>query len=297
MLNDSISEPKVAAPRRSCDCHVHVFDPMRFPYVPDRTYTPGPATVADLLAFQRRIGFERVVLVQPSGYGTDNRCLVDALSQLGTARARGVAVVDTARIRPAETDAMHAAGVRAIRLNMEVKGGSGVERTQAALTQALEVAAQHDWVVQLYVDIAVVDGIADTLARARTPVVLDHFAGLGAEAGIAQAGFSTLLELLKSAPVHVKLSAAYRASKSGPGDLSPYVRALADAGPTRLVWGSDWPHTGSSSNRTGDLSVVEPFRTIDDGRAVDMLADWIDDPDLRHRILVDNAVRLFRFDE
>lgn len=292
------SAPRTALPPRSCDCHVHVFDPARFPYAPQRTYTPGTATVADLLVFERTLGMEHVVLVQPSSYGTDNRCLLDGLRQLGPHRARGVAVVDPLRATPAQIDALHAAGVRSLRLNFEVQGESSPDKARAALRQALEMVADVRWSIQLHADLAVIASLAADIRQADTPIVLDHFAGLKAERGMAQPGFATVLSLLRDgAPLHVKLSAPYRASRHPQyTDLAPYIEALVAAAPHKLVWASDWPHTGSSASRSGDLSRVEPFRGIDSGQVLDLLRQWIPDDRAREHIMVRNPARLYGFD-
>lgn len=291
-----VSAPRTALPQGSCDCHVHIFDPGRFAYVPQRTYTPGTATVADLLAFEERLGVERVVLVQPSGYGTDNRCLVDALGRLGPQRARGVAVIDVDSATDADIDRLHAAGVRSIRLNLEVKGEQSADRARVALQSALKAVAAKQWSIQIYADLHLIEALADVLAGAHTPIVLDHFAGLKADKGLDQAGFATVLKLLRSGNVYVKLSAPYRASRqAGHADLQPFVRELVAAGPSKLVWASDWPHTGSSGSRSGDLSKVEPFRAIDSGRILDQLAGWIADTSAWTQILVHNPARLYGF--
>lgn len=73
-----------------CDTHVHVLDPARFPYAGDRTYTPTAATLIELEGAMRHTGATRVVLVQPSVYGTDNSALIDSLDKLGS-QAPGVA--------------------------------------------------------------------------------------------------------------------------------------------------------------------------------------------------------------
>ena len=291
-----VSAPRSALPAGSCDCHVHIFDPGRFPYVPERTYTPGTATVADLLDFEGKIGIQRVVLVQPSGYGNDNRCLVDALKQLGPTRARGVAVVDVDKVTAAEVEQLHAVGVRSIRLNLEVKGEHSADRAKAALQGALKVVKDRKWSIQIYADMHLIESLADVLAQAQTPIVLDHFAGLRAEKGLSQPGFATVLNLLREGNVYVKLSAPYRASKMpDSADLQPFVRELVAAGPTKLVWASDWPHTGSSANRSGDLSKIEAFRPIDSGKALDQLAGWIGDASVWQQVLVQNPARLYSF--
>lgn len=294
---DPVHAPQEALPAGSCDCHVHVFDPARFPYVPQRSYTPGVATVAELLAFEARLGIERVVLVQPSGYGSDNRCLMQALAELGPQRARGVAVVDVWQVSASEIEALHQGGVRSIRLNLEVKGEQGPETARRLLQQALQVAAHRQWSVQMYADLGLVESLEETLAGSRLPVVLDHFAGLKAARGLAQPGWSALLRLLREAPLAplwVKLSAPYRASALPDwADLKPYVQALLAAAPGRLVWASDWPHTGSAGQRSGDLARVEPFRRIDGGQVLDQLAGWVGDAGLWQRVLVDNPARLY----
>lgn len=291
---DHVQPPQQPQPTGSCDCHVHVFDPARFPYVPQRSYTPGVATVTELLAFEARLGIERVVLVQPSGYGSDNRCLMHALAELGPRRARGVAVVDVWQVSAAEIEALHQGGVRSIRLNLEVKGEQGPEAARRLLQQALQVAAHRQWSVQMYVDLGLVQALEETLASSRLPVVLDHFAGLKAARGQAQPGWSALLQLLREAPLWVKLSAPYRASAlADAADLQPYVQALLDVAPGQLVWASDWPHTGSAGQRSGDLSRVEPFRRINGGQVLDQLAGWIDDAGQWQRVLVHNPARLY----
>lgn len=289
--------PRAALPRHSCDCHVHVFDPARFPYAAERSYTPGTATVADLLAFEHGLGMERMVLVQPSGYGTDNRCLLDGLHRLGPHRARGVAVVDPRRVTPAQIEALHAAGVRSLRLNLEVQGEQRLDKAQAALRQALDVVTDVRWSIQLHASLAVIAGLGEHILQAGTPIVLDHFAGLKAEQGMAQPGLAAVLSLLRDAPLYVKLSAPYRASGHPRyADLAPFVHALAQAAPHRLVWASDWPHTGSSANRSGDLSRIEPFRAVDMDHVFDQLWQWIPDAEVREQIMVRNPARLYGFD-
>ena len=290
-----IHAPRVTLPARSCDCHVHVFDPARFPYADERSYTPGPAGITDLEAFERQIGTDRVILVQPSSYGTDNSCLIDALRRLGR-RARGVAVVDPLCVVPAQIDMLHAAGVRAIRLNLEVKGEHDAERGKAAIADALDVVAGPEWAIQIHADLGLIQHMAGTISQARVPFILDHFGGLKAEKGLGQPGFEALLDLLRNGNVYVKLSAPYRASRlASYADLAPFARRLIETAPDHLIWASDWPHTGSSSQRNGDLSRIEPFRQVDAGAALDLLRDWAPDESVHRNILVETPARLYDF--
>jgi len=168
--------PRRPLPAHSCDCHVHVFDPLRFAYDSARRYTPPAATLMALRGFARTLGVTRVVLVQPSVYGTDNRCLLDALHQWGSEHARGVAVVDMARLRINDVAALHAGGVRAIRLNLAVQGQCDAALARRQIAQALRVLPDWGWSLQIHAALALIDAVADLIAQARVPVVLDHFA-------------------------------------------------------------------------------------------------------------------------
>ena len=108
--------PKLKAPANAADCHMHTYDPMRFPMPPNPRAAPTNATVEDYRLLQKRIGTTRVVIVQPRNYATDNRVTLYAISQLGP-NARGVAVV-TPAITDAELKAFHAGGIRGIRFSL-----------------------------------------------------------------------------------------------------------------------------------------------------------------------------------
>lgn len=292
-----VSVPAFQPPAGSCDCHVHVFDGARFPFAARRSYTPGAARVEDLLAFERRLGIDRIVLVQPSVYGFDNAALLDALGRLG-ARARGVAVIDLETTAQATLQSMHAEGVRGIRLNLEVSGQRNHDFALTQLKRAEQLVGPLGWAVQVYADVDVIAELAAEIAALRVPVVLDHFAGIKTHKKDEQkAAFASVVELVARGNAYVKLSAPYRASRSAPHfeDVTEFAQALVQARPDRLVWASDWPHTGSSGNRSGRLDQIEPFRKEDAGRALDQLAGWAGTPALLQRILVDNPARLYGF--
>src|SRR3981189_1669397 len=180
----------------ACDCHVHVFDPERFPYAAARTYTPGQATVAQLQEFSRRLGTSRLVVVLPSVYGFDNRSLEDALLRLGPV-ARGVAVIDPEATSEGELDRLHKAGVRAARVNLETRGEKSLAAASAAVLRAAQRVARHKWALQIYADTPMIAGIADQLAGLAVPVVLDHFAGIKTAGGLSQPGFAEGLQLVR----------------------------------------------------------------------------------------------------
>lgn len=285
-------------PSGAVDCHVHVFDGARFPFAEQRSYTPGPATVQDLRAHLDGLGIDRTVLVQPSVYGTDNSCMLDALQQLKPQVARAIAVVDPKAVTDEELVALKAAGVVGLRVNLAVKGEDSGAAAVAAVTQVLSRVAEHDLLVQIFADMPLLDPLADTFAASPVPIVLDHFAGAKAAEGAGQGGFSTLEQLLADGKAWVKLSAAYRASDQAPdyADLRPLVEAMIAANPDRLVWASDWPHTGGGRDRGNRKPTdIEPFREIDDAHVFAQLEAWVPDARQRQKVLVENAAELFRF--
>jgi predicted TIM-barrel fold metal-dependent hydrolase len=288
----------IPVPLGACDCHVHVFDPEHFPYAQGRTYTPGVATVEALNQFRQSLGLSRMVLVQPSVYGTDNRCLLNALEVLGPEIARGVAVIDPETVSDVMLQDLYKAGVRAVRVNLESKGERSSGLALNTISATAERVAPFGLAVQVYANLRLIADIADNIAQLQAPLILDHFGGAKAAIGVEQDGFRALTELLRAGAVWVKLSGVYRASHAKPtfSDIGPIAEALVEANPERLVWASDWPHTGGLAERAArQPTEIEPFQQIDDAHVLDLLAEWAGDPTRHHRILVDNAAQLFDF--
>jgi len=288
----SITPVRFVVPKRACDCHVHVFDPGRFPFAASRTYTPESATAAQLLAMHRALHISRVVIVQPSVYGTDNSCLLDAMKQYGS-QARGIAVLPT-EISSATLDNMERAGVRGVRINLGTAANTNLDDARRRLKSAMEQIQGRKWHVQIYAALPVIAGLSDLIPASPIPVVLDHFGGAKAALGLQQPGFDKLLELVRSGKGYVKISGAYRASDKPPDypDLVPLARGLIEANPHRILWGSDWPHPDTGAGRKpSDLS---PLLRVDDAHLLNLLATWAPDAALRKTILVDNPATLYR---
>jgi predicted TIM-barrel fold metal-dependent hydrolase len=180
-------------PPGTVDTHVHVFDPAHFPYAPERSYTPGPAPLEALQARHASLRIDRAVLVQPSVYGTDNACMLDAIARAGQARCRGIAVVDPARVMRAQLQALDGAGVRGIRLNLEVRHETDPGRTRAQLEAAAAAVDLPGWCVQLHCAATLLPALQRCLHAFRVPVVLDHFAGLRAADARGGGALRTLL--------------------------------------------------------------------------------------------------------
>jgi predicted TIM-barrel fold metal-dependent hydrolase/predicted NBD/HSP70 family sugar kinase len=285
-----------AVPDRACDCHVHVFGaPAEFPFAATRGYTPPPAAAAELATLLDTLHLSRVVIVQPSVYGSDNSCTLDCMRQLGE-RARGVAVIDETTSNAALDD-MHRAGIRGVRVNLETAGETDPDAARRSLAAAVERVKERGWHVQVYTRPSVIARLSEEVASLEVPIVFDHFGGARAEAGIGEPGFAELLALIKAGHAYVKVSAAYRSSERAPayGDVAPLARALIAANPDRIVWGSDWPHPNGDNARGKPFgAIAEPF-PIDDGLVFDQLPKWVPDPAIRTKILVDNPARLYGF--
>ena len=296
MLEVSHTPPDFAVPALACDCHVHVFGPVqRFPYWSGRGYTPGDASIADLLALQDLLHLQRVVIVHPSPYGTDNSCTIDALQRIGP-RSRGVVVIDPLTIGDAELARMHECGVRGVRVNLESAGLHDPKIAQTLLEQVATRVAPLGWHVQTYTTLPVIASLTDAIMRLPTPLVIDHFGRVPAAQGTAQPGFAALLALVKSGKTYVKLSAPHRISTLPDcADAKPIALALLEANPDRMLWGTDWPHPGGQPGAGRSPDRIEPFNPIDDGNALNRLARWIGDPGLLRKVLVDNPARIYDF--
>lgn len=293
----STLRPRMRPPSGTVDAHVHVFDPGRYPYSTSRTYTPGAATLEALQQHHAHLGLHRAVLVQPSVYGTDNGCLLEAL-RLGDKGLRGIAVVDLDDAAAVSFSQLDAAGVRGIRLNLEVRREQDPASVREQLQRAAALVDITGWCVQLHVSAALLPVVEALVSRFKVPVVLDHFGGLRAsDVDERPELVQTLVRLLATGRAYVKLSAFYRASNQHPGhaDLGPLAQRLIEARSDRLLWGSDWPHTGGSAGARNP-GRIEPFRSVDLPASLDALQSWCASAAIWQRILVDNPTELYGFD-
>jgi predicted TIM-barrel fold metal-dependent hydrolase len=283
-------------PAGACDCHTHIHgDPEKFPFFSGRVYTPELASPEEMSALHKVLHIERVVIVTPSVYGTDNSATLFGMKARG-ATARGVAVIDD-KTPEGDLDAMGKAGIRGIRLNLATGGVSDPAVGRPRFQAAVERVKNRGWHIQLFTSLAMISAIKDIVAASPVPVVFDHFGGAQAALGPEQPGFSDLLELVKSGKAHVKISGAYRASKLGPdyADAAPLARALIAANSDRIVWGTDWPHPDSVTPPGKKPSDVTPLFQIDDGRLLNQLPAWAPEASIRKKILVDNPTQLYGF--
>jgi len=292
-----MSGVEFAVPPGACDCHVHVFpDARRFPFVEKRVYTPPPAPVRDLKAYLASLGLERVIVIQPSIYDTDNTALIDSIARLGLDRARGVAVIGDA-ISDAALDDMHRRGVRGVRLNLEMAGENDPGRSARRLREVAARIARLGWHIQLYCLADMISRLEDVLAGLPVPVVLDHLGGIIAAKGPIQPGFGAVLALLEAGNTYVKASGAYLCSNQAPAfpDVIPFAQTIIAANPDRIMWGSNWPHPDGARVPGRDPYTVLPFLPHGNAETLNLLGVWAPDAKVLHKILVDNPARLYGF--
>jgi predicted TIM-barrel fold metal-dependent hydrolase len=283
-------------PDGAVDCHTHIHgDPAKFPFFAGRVYTPEPASPEEMAALHKALHIQRVVIVTPSVYGTDNSATEFGIKARGN-DARGVAVIDD-KTTEAQLDRLNGEGFRGIRINLATSGVSDPAVGRAKFSAAVERMKARGWHVQLYTDTPMISAIKDQVAASPVPAVFDHFGGAAARLGLSQPGFSDLLDLVKSGKAYVKISGAYRLSTQAPDypDAAPFAKALIEANPDRIIWGTDWPHPDSTLRTDIKPTDERPLYQIDDGRLLNQLAVWAPDAAVRKKILVDNPARLYGF--
>ena len=266
-------------PAGSVDTHAHVIgQPPDFPFVAGRSYTPPVASAERYLAMLDATGMAFGVLIQVSVHGTDNRLLVETL-QANPRRLRGVAVVSLGQPDRVYRD-LKEAGIVGLRLNDLFGGGVHLD----AMADYGALCLEMGWHLQFLTDARRLPQRAGLLRRLPVPFVIDHMGHFPTTEGLHDAGFQSLLSLVRDGG-WVKLSGAFRTSVEGPPyrDTLPYARALAEAASDRCVWGSDWPH----------VAHWQPMPNV--GDLLDVLGAALPDEAVRNRVLADNPQRLYGF--
>jgi D-galactarolactone isomerase len=262
----------------ACDCHLHVYEPG-YALAPTATFQPPHAPAANYRQVQQRLGLGRAIVVQPTGYGFDNRCTLSAVAQLGSG-ARGVAVVPPGTPE-AELRSLHAAGIRGVRFMMLPGGVLGWD----ALPALAERIAPLDWHINLQLDGHQLPAHEALLSALPCRLVIDHLGKfLG---GIPAEGeaLASLHRLLDAGNCWIKLSAPYESSRDGPpayADAAALSASMARAHPRRGLWASNWPHPN-----------IRPLP--DEGDLLAWAWATFGDDATRRRILVDNPAELYGF--
>ncbi|WP_322040443.1 amidohydrolase family protein [Burkholderia diffusa] len=268
-----------AQPSPACDCHIHIYDDA-YPLAPTATFRPPHAPVNAYRRVQRALGLARVVVVQPTGYGFDNRCTLDALAALGP-QARGVATLPV-DVPDAELERLHASGIRGVRF-MTLSGG--VARWDELERMATRIAPLG-WHIDLQLDGRTLPDVESMLTSLPAHVVVDHTGKFLTPVTPDAPAFVALRRLLDRGHVWVKLSAPYETSRSGtPGydDVARLATVLAREHSARCVWGSNWPHPNASP-------------VPDDAHLLGWLHACAADEAVGRAMLVDNPAVLYGFD-
>jgi 2-pyrone-4,6-dicarboxylate lactonase len=275
--------PAFHPPAGACDAHCHIFGPgYRYPYAADRTYTPPDAPLSRFIELQRILGLQRAVLVNASCHGTDNTVIVDAIANSG-GRYRGVANVDDS-FTEHDYQALHTAGFRGVRFNFVKHLGGTPDLDE--FHRIISRIKPFGWHVVLHFDAADLLEFDSLLRQLRIPFVIDHMGRVPAKAGIEQPPFRRLLDLARhNEGCWVKVCGAERISSEGPPftDAVPFARALIEAAPDRVLWGTDWPHPNMAKHMPND------------GDLVDLIPLFAPDLQTQQRLLVDNPHRLYHF--
>ena len=273
--------PRLKAPPGSVDTHMHIYRPDRYPYPPGPAAQPPVSSVESYRAMLSRIGVERTVVVQPAAYGTDNRCTVEAVAEMGE-RARGVATVD-ASVSEAELQRLTAAGIVGVRFFMLTGGILQWEQ----LKGIAEKVVPFGWHLHVQFDGREFAERLPLLERLPGKIVIAHTGKFLEPVPPDHPAFKALLKLVDSGRCWVKLSAPYETSHVGPphyDDVGALAKVLAKAAPERMLWASNWPHPGEPLD-------AKP----DDAMLLDTLLDWVPDDTARRRILADNPIELYGF--
>jgi 2-pyrone-4,6-dicarboxylate lactonase len=273
-------KPAFQLSENACDAHCHVFGPgNRFPYAPDRRYTPADAPKEALAALHAHLGISRAVIVQASCHGTDNAAMLDAIAADPT-RYRGVAIVDDS-VSERDLEELHDGGVRGVRFNFVRHLGGAPD--PLVFSRVLARIKPLGWHVVLHLDATDIEPLSEMIAALPVPFVIDHMGRVDSSLGVDQAPFRALLALAKREACWIKVSGCERISNPPFDAAIPFARALAQASPRRVLWGTDFPHPNLAT-------------PADEADLVDLLPRIVETEAQQWLLLVDNPETLYSFE-
>lgn len=309
MSADDVAHAVKPVPKGAWDTHFHIFEPDKFPLAAGRHFTPSPASLEQLIAFEESIGVELLVIAHGLSFGADCSSLLHYLDCF-QGRARGICVLDLDNVSDAILDQYDAAGVRSVRIDFFRHSAMHDVHKQIELIQATGVRLQrwrkgNNWSVQVqqpHLDYW--SQLAPVIANSPNSVVVDHLALIqapsmagGEEVHIfRREGWRQLLNALRQGNLWIKISAPYRCSDLFPSfdDLEEVVKSIVATNSDRILWGSDWPHTQRHKDRINQAcDAQEQYLQVDDAAWIRSLSRWLSDEQW-HRMWVDNPRRLYR---
>lgn len=272
-------KPVFRLPANSCDAHCHVFGPAaRFPYAPNRRYTPEDAPKEALAALHVHLGIARAVIVQASCHGTDNAAMLDCIAS-DPKRYRGVAIVDGS-FTDADYEALDRGGVRGVRFNFVKHLGGAPD--MAVFRRILDRINGRGWHVVLHLDAPDIVPLSDMIKALPLPFVIDHMGRVPGKNGVDQPALRALLDLARLPGCWIKVCGSERISMPPYSEAVPIAQAIVEAAPDRVLWGTDFPHPNATHE-------------ADEADLVDLVPQIALDPMAQHRLLVDNPARLYGF--
>jgi predicted TIM-barrel fold metal-dependent hydrolase len=272
--------PRFKLPPGATDAHCHVFGPGAvFPYAPTRRYTPEDAPKEMLRALHDHLGISRAVIVQASCHGTDNAAMMDCLAS-DPKHYRGVAIVDDS-FGDAQFDTLHAGGVRGVRFNFVKHLGGAPD--MAVFNRVIDRVKERGWHVVLHIDAPDIIPLSAMIRKLPLPFVIDHMGRVPAKDGIDQPPLRALIELSRLENCWIKVCGSERISMPPYAEAVPIARALVAASPTRVLWGTDFPHPNATHE-------------ADEADLVDLVPQFTADAVAQRQLLVDNPARLYDFD-
>lgn len=273
-------KPRFKLPQGATDAHCHVFGPGdKFPYSPNRRYTPEDAPKEMLAALHDYLGVDRAVIVQASCHGTDNAAMLDCIAS-DPKRYRGVAIVDDS-FTDADYDKLDRGGVRGARFNFVKHLGGAPD--MAVFNRVIDRIKGRGWHVVLHVDAPSIVPLSDMIRALPLPFVIDHMGRVPSAAGVDQLPLRALIELSRLENCWIKVCGAERIAMPPYAAAVPIAHALVEAAPTRVLWGTDFPHPNATHE-------------ADEADLVDLVPQFAPDPLAQKRLLVDNPARLYGFD-
>jgi len=272
-------KPRFKLPAGATDAHCHVFGPGdKFPYAPNRRYTPEDAPKEMLAALHAHLGVDRAVIVQASCHSTDNAAMLDCIAS-DPKRYRGVAIVDDS-FSDADYDRLDAGGVRGVRFNFVKHLGGAPD--MAVFNRVIDRVKDRGWHVVLHLDAPNIIPLSDTIRKLPLPFVIDHMGRVPSAAGVEQPPLRALIELSAHENCWIKVCGAERIAMPPYTAAVPIARALVEAAPSRVLWGTDFPHPNAT-------------HAADEADLVDLLPHFAATPLAQHCLLVDNPAQLYGF--
>jgi 2-pyrone-4,6-dicarboxylate lactonase len=273
-------KPRFKLPPGACDAHCHVFGPGdKFPYAPGRRYTPDDAPKEMLRALHDHLGVERAVIVQASCHGSDNAAMLDCIAS-DPKRYRGVAIVNDT-FSDADFDALDAGGVRGVRFNFVKHLGGAPD--MGVFKCVIDRVKGRGWHVVLHLDAPDIVPLSPMIRELPLPFVIDHMGRVPGKDGVDQPPLKALLELAKLPNCWIKVCGAERISLPPYAEAVPIAHAIVTAAPTRVLWGTDFPHPN-------------PTHETDEADLVDLVPRYASDAAAQKKLLVDNPARLYGFE-